>query len=158
MMLLLLFVFPTTVGTVAAEKEKPQNSVKSTGEQAVVLDPSPPGKIIYINPNIPKFKHPEYPGEYYKALVPATLDLAERAYGHDFDRSMQDANIGCLAKELGDRQFESGTRRQFVKAAVTLIEAQRRGGDRRLSDADVRTLAGGVEPAGPELMDGEAEF
>ena len=42
-------------------------------------DPVLQEKIVYINPDIPEFKTPEYPGEYYDALVPATLDLAERA-------------------------------------------------------------------------------
>ena len=33
----------------------------------------------YINPKAPVPPPPEYPGDYYDALVPATLDLAERA-------------------------------------------------------------------------------
>lgn len=45
----------------------------------VVPDPEPPGKIEYINPDIPETKPLTYPGKYYEALVPATLDLAERA-------------------------------------------------------------------------------
>ena len=49
------------------------------GKQAVMPDPTPTGPIQYINPDIPDFKPPEYPGEYYEAMVPATLDLAERA-------------------------------------------------------------------------------
>ena len=48
-------------------------------QEAVVPDPKPPGRIEYINPNPPKFKMPEYRGESYEALAPATLDLAERA-------------------------------------------------------------------------------
>jgi len=35
--------------------------------------------LNYINPDAPRAPAPEYPGEYYDALVPATLDLAERA-------------------------------------------------------------------------------
>src|SRR5437773_1636187 len=50
------------------------------GNQTIFLpDPKPRGKIEYINPDAPAFKAPEYPGEYYEALVPATPDLAERA-------------------------------------------------------------------------------
>ena len=45
----------------------------------VVPDPTPPGKIKYINPNVPDVGRPELPGESYQATVPATLDLAERA-------------------------------------------------------------------------------
>ncbi|MDO8686335.1 MAG: hypothetical protein Q7J78_06675, partial [Clostridiales bacterium] len=36
-------------------------------------------RLHYINPNAPEVKIPEYPGRYYEATVPATLDLAERA-------------------------------------------------------------------------------
>ena len=53
-------------------------SVKA-GETKLVPDPTPPGKIIYTNSEIPEFKTPEYPGKYYETVVPATLDLAERA-------------------------------------------------------------------------------
>jgi hypothetical protein len=48
-------------------------------ESTILPDPQPLGKIEYINPNPPAFKNPEYVGEYYDAVVPATLDLAERA-------------------------------------------------------------------------------
>ena len=44
----------------------------------VIPDPTPQATIEYINPDPPTFKTPEYPGECYEALVPATLDLAER--------------------------------------------------------------------------------
>ena len=54
-------------------------SGQGPGQEAVVPDPKPPGRIEYINPNPPKFKMPEYRGESYEALAPATLDLAERA-------------------------------------------------------------------------------
>ena len=54
-------------------------SGQGPGKEAVVPDPKPPGRIEYINPNPPKFKMPEYRGESYEALAPATLDLAERA-------------------------------------------------------------------------------
>ncbi|MDQ1300441.1 MAG: hypothetical protein QG637_359, partial [Chloroflexota bacterium] len=36
-------------------------------------------RLTYINPDPPRVEAPEYPGEYYEAPVPATLDLAERA-------------------------------------------------------------------------------
>ena len=54
-------------------------SGQGPGKEAVVPDPKPQGAIEYINPNPPKFKMPEYRGESYEALAPATLDLAERA-------------------------------------------------------------------------------
>ena len=37
------------------------------------------GPINYINPKPPEIKLPTYPGERYQAVVPDTLDLAERA-------------------------------------------------------------------------------
>lgn len=43
-----------------------------------VPDPVPQAPIEYINPDIPTVKPPEYSGKRYEALVPATLDLAER--------------------------------------------------------------------------------
>ena len=54
-------------------------SGREPGQEAVVPDPKAPGRIEYINPNPPKFKTPEYRGQSYDAVVPATLDLAERA-------------------------------------------------------------------------------
>ncbi|MFA6109113.1 MAG: hypothetical protein WDA75_10100 [Candidatus Latescibacterota bacterium] len=35
--------------------------------------------LAYINPGAPRVSPPSYPGTYYDAVVPATLDLAERA-------------------------------------------------------------------------------
>jgi hypothetical protein len=48
-------------------------------EPAPIPDPHGSAAIRFINPNPPPFKDPEYAGEYYDAVVPATLDLAERA-------------------------------------------------------------------------------
>lgn len=48
-------------------------------DPGVVPDPTPRGEIGYINPDVPEFAPPTYPGEYYASVVPATLDLAERA-------------------------------------------------------------------------------
>ncbi len=52
--------------------------IENTAE-AYPNDPPMPGKIEYLNPDIPEIKVPGYRGQYYKAVVPATLDLAERA-------------------------------------------------------------------------------
>lgn len=54
-------------------------ALTSDQKQPVVPDPKPPGKIKYVSPQIPAVNPPKYPGKSYKALVPATLDLAERA-------------------------------------------------------------------------------
>jgi hypothetical protein len=86
------------------------------------------------------------------------LDLASWAYARDFDHETQRHNLANLAQELGERQFESGTRRQFVKAAVTLIESQRRSAEHRLSPDEIRALAGGHALLGSEPMAGEVEF
>lgn len=52
-----------------------------TTQQDVVPDPqlSPGARIDYINPDAPEFTLPVCSGESYEALVPDTLDLAERA-------------------------------------------------------------------------------
>src|SRR5690348_5089873 len=42
-------------------------------------DPQALGKIEYVNPSAPAVEVPDYTGEYFEAVVPATLDLAERA-------------------------------------------------------------------------------
>ena len=86
------------------------------------------------------------------------LDLASRAHTREFDREVQEQNLANLAQELGERQFESGTRRQFVKAAVTLIESQRRSEEHSLSPDEIQALAGGNAPLGSEPMAGEVEF
>ncbi len=52
-------------------------------EASVIPDPTPqagpPYEFKYINSEVPDFKQPAFKGEYYEAVVPATLDLAERA-------------------------------------------------------------------------------
>ena len=75
----LLAAWPGFVGPgLRAGEEAPQWRA-SAGKSISLADPPRPAGIEYINPDIPDFKDPEYPGEYYDALVPATLDLAERA-------------------------------------------------------------------------------
>ncbi len=59
--------------------EGPRSAEGASGEQAVVPDLTPQGPIHYINPDIPDVDPPQYPGERYDAMVPATLDLAERS-------------------------------------------------------------------------------
>jgi hypothetical protein len=51
----------------------------SGSKAADAPDPPPKGPIGYLNSDIPEFETPQYPGRYYEAVVPATLDLAERA-------------------------------------------------------------------------------
>ncbi len=54
-------------------------TTKSSGVSSGIPDPTPPGPIQWINPEVSDFRKPEYPGKYYDAMVPATLDPAERA-------------------------------------------------------------------------------
>lgn len=98
------------------------------------------------------------PTELLSAIGQRLLQLSELAYDHTFDRSIQDENLGALAREIGEHSFESGTRRTFVKAAVSLLETQRRDAERALSPQDIQRLAGAGVPEGPELMPDEVQF
>jgi len=62
--------------------DDPTYHAHEVDEKAKLLfipEPDPEEEIEYINPDAPKVDPPTYPGERYEALVPATLDLAERA-------------------------------------------------------------------------------
>lgn len=95
-----------------------------------------------------------------RAIGGRLLDLAAIAFPETpFDRTVQEENIRQLADELGSRQLESGTRRQFVKAAVSLLEEQRRTQEQVLSASDVRRLAGSAETQlFGAAMPGEQDF
>ena len=86
------------------------------------------------------------------------LRLARVAHDHEFDAELQEKNLGELAHELGERSFESGTRRTFVKAAVTLLEEQRLGDEHLLSTEAIRRLGGSQSADEVELMPGEEAF
>ena len=49
------------------------------GSAEVVPDPTPSAEIRHLNPDVPDYDPPKYRGKRYSALVPYTLDLAERA-------------------------------------------------------------------------------
>ena len=49
------------------------------------------------------------------AIGERLLEIAALAHDFAFDAQMQQSNLGDLARELGERSFESGTRRTFVK-------------------------------------------
>jgi hypothetical protein len=63
----------------AAGQNEPGSSTESTDKVKPVSNPVNKVHLTYINPDPPRVAAPAYPGEYYDALVPATLDLAERA-------------------------------------------------------------------------------
>lgn len=96
--------------------------------------------------------------ELLEAIGLRLLELDEHAYGASLRRDLQVRNLGELAREFAERQFESGTRRQFVKAAVALLERQRRGGEHELEEREIAELAGSVSSLGPAPMPGEVEF
>jgi hypothetical protein len=96
--------------------------------------------------------------ELLRALGKRLLDLTELAYDQKFDQDIQIPNIDGLATELGERSFESGTRRTFVKAVIALIEAQRREGESPLSLEEIREFAGLGSGAPTDAMPGEVEF
>jgi hypothetical protein len=98
------------------------------------------------------------PAELLSKIGERLLDLAELAYSHSFDRKVQLMNISGLAKRVGDLAFESGSRRTFVKAAVSLLETQRRVGDSKLSAEELRSLSGVGGEGAQEAMPGEIEF
>jgi len=93
-----------------------------------------------------------------EAIGSRLLELSELAHGHAFEAETQAANLGALARELGERSFESGTRRTFVKAAISMLESQRRDAERALTPEEIRRIAGGGGTDAPELMPGEVEF
>ena len=96
--------------------------------------------------------------ELLESIGERLLQLSQIANDFTFDADLQKENIGALAIELGERSFESGTRRTFVKAVVTMIEAQRREGERAVSADEIRELAGAGSAEGPDLMPGEVAF
>lgn len=81
------------------------------------------------------------------------LRLEQHIHGNALDDKLQRANLRALAKHFAARALESGVRREFVKAAVGLLERQRRGGQGAVHEKDLRG-AGPVEPA----LSGEIEF
>ena len=96
--------------------------------------------------------------ELLQAIGERLLEIATPGFDHEYDQATQKGNLAALASELGERSFESGTRRTFVKAAVTLLDAQRRDGERLLSSEEVLRLADAGAEEGAELMPDEVEF
>jgi hypothetical protein len=71
----LMLVCTTFGGAAGLHAAAPAGSLKIKA----ATDPMPTGPIDYINPDAPEVKPPKLRGKYYDALVPATLDLADRA-------------------------------------------------------------------------------
>lgn len=68
-----------TMLAVAAIPATAQNKANFTTGPDVIPDPTPQASIVYINENAPICEPLSFPGERYEALIPATLDPAERA-------------------------------------------------------------------------------
>ena len=74
------------------------------------------------------------------------------------DGATQIANVTAIAEELGTRMLESGTRREFVKVAIRMLDDQVNGDECRLSTDDVQSLLSSDTGAEPDLLDGEQEI
>ena len=83
------------------------------------------------------------------------LDLFLAAEGDRLDAGLQQANIDALAKEMGESQLESGTRRTFVKAVIAMLNEQAREEERPLDQTAVRRLAGSADFVVPTFDDEE---
>ena len=81
------------------------------------------------------------------------LDLYELGHGITFDRAVQEANVGGLARHMARTSLESGARRTFVKRAVQLLQ-QQADGERALTPDELGALDGG---AGGGLGGGDLE-
>ncbi len=87
------------------------------------------------------------------------LDLHLRAHEGTLDEAAQRGNLQDLARELGERQLEVGTRRTFVKAAAQLLATQQREGSRRLAPDEIRGFAAeGTAKADAPVLPGEDLF
>lgn len=85
---------------------------------------------------------PLSPVELLTGIGEKLLDLFRIARGDVVTDATQKPNLIALAREFGEHQLESGSRRRFVKAAVSLLFEQAGEGEKKLSASDVRTLAG----------------
>ncbi|MBI2373812.1 MAG: DUF2791 family P-loop domain-containing protein [Deltaproteobacteria bacterium] len=84
------------------------------------------------------------------------LELHQIVHRGSLDRAIQLENLGQLARELGERQLESGTRRTFVKSAIQLLSEQQRGGQSLLNNQDVQRYAQGPTAPAPAPLAGES--
>lgn len=81
------------------------------------------------------------------------LELEQHVHGGTLDQELQRTNLRTLAKSFAAKALESGVRREFVKAAVGLLERQRRGGEGAVKESELQ----GSLPIEP-VLPGEAEF
>lgn len=111
-----------------------------------------------LSPVIDLDSLPLSPTDLLAGIGDRLLALFSAAGEGPLTEALQRRNLAALAKEYGEHQLESGSRRRFVKAAVAMLYEQAREAERILSGGDIRSLAGN---AGNEVLpelDGEEIF
>jgi hypothetical protein len=96
-------------------------------------------------------------GTLFRRIGMRLLEIHEDAHGARLDADIQRENLSALAGEMAKTQLESGTRRTFVKAAIHLLVAQARAGEKRLTPDEIRVLVAGEAAAAP-VLEGEDVF
>ncbi|MFT7620038.1 MAG: hypothetical protein ACI97A_003695 [Planctomycetota bacterium] len=86
------------------------------------------------------------------------VEIHAIGFEEGLDISLQKKNIRALAGEMGSRQLESGTRREFVKAAIRLLSEQANGEEHELSNNELRDFLSISSNANLGALDGEQDI
>lgn len=86
------------------------------------------------------------------------VEIHEIGFEEGLDSALQKRNIRALALEMGSRQLESGTRREFVKAAIRLLSEQANGEEHELSNNELRDFLSISSNANLGALDGEQDI
>jgi hypothetical protein len=81
--------------------------------------------------------------ELLRALGARLIDLGQTATGHSFDRSIQNANIGTLARVAAQRSLQVDARRLFVKTCVNILTLQAKDGEAVVGDEEMASRYAG---------------
>lgn len=100
---------------------------------------------------------PVKPGELLQQIGARLLELHVAVHGDKLRTADARGAVEALAKELGARQLEIGTRRTFVKSCVQLLAELERSEPRRMDAAAIRgwLQSGGGTPAAAAVLPGE---
>jgi hypothetical protein len=112
----------------------------------------------HMQPIIDLDQIPLEPAALYRGIGARLLALSGHAYGWKADQAVQERNLKELADRFDVMTMETGTRRRFVKAAATMLEAQRRAGESELGESELSQL---VEQTAESLgleLEGEEIF
>ena len=82
----------------------------------------------------------------------------EIGFERGLDVDVQTANIVAVAEEFGSRMLESGTRREFVKVAIRMLDEQASGDQHRLAPDEIARLLSSDQGNEPGPLDGEQEI